>query len=114
MEALGSATAAPPVHPTTVLPDAGGPALGAGGGGPLKKNSTSLDARARDVRHRLRLVPGGEASPGTVADGALDSIDPVREPIVRRARQRLAAGYYARPEVVERLVELLWDEFHTR
>ena len=71
-------------------------------------------ARA-SARQPLRLVLGGRASAdaGDVA-GALETSDSIREAIVRRARRRLAAGYYTRPEVVERLVELLWDEFHVR
>jgi len=54
-------------------------------------------AASRKPRPRLRLVPA--RSPRPRRDGVVD-----------RARARLAAGYYERPVVRERLVEVLWEE----
>ena len=65
----------------------------------------------------LRLVPGGlrTASPAG-GDHSLPHDGPtdIRDALVSRARTRVASGYYQRPEVVERLVELLWDELSLR
>lgn len=38
----------------------------------------------------------------------------LRELLVKRARGRAETGYYRRPEVVRRLVDVLWDEFYSR
>jgi hypothetical protein len=78
----------------------------------------SKNAKARRIPRqdggapRLRLIGGGGAGVASAASAA--SEDAVRDGVVARARDRVASGYYRRPEVVERLVELLWDELYLR
>ena len=43
-----------------------------------------------------------------------DHTELLRDTVVQRARDRVATGYYQRPEVVRRLVDVLWDEFYSR
>jgi len=58
--------------------------------------SPSIETSSRKPRPALRLVSRPAASR--------------RDNVVDRARARLAAGYYERPSVRERLVEVLWEE----
>ncbi len=75
--------------------------------------SSTAPSSRRVARPDLKLVRGGAAcrAPSSAA-GAPGA--GVRDGVVERARTRLAAGYYERPQVQRRLVDCLWEEFFAR
>ena len=61
---------------------------------------------------KLSVIEGN----GETQDATMTAIESarLRELLVKRARGRVEAGYYQRPDVVRRLVDVLWDEFYSR
>ena len=75
----------------------------------------SFPTNGRGSARSLRLISGGSRTPspaGTEHTGPYRGTDEIRDALVARARTRVARGYYQRPDVVERLVDLLWDELY--
>lgn len=72
------------------------------------------------MRKSRRRANSRSASRDTGAGPALQLVrgsvprEYVREALVRRARSRVAAGYYERAGVRKRLVDCLWAEFFAR
>lgn len=79
----------------------------------MSKNSNQRRKQQGGEGPELRLI-GGSAEGARIPSDAGDACeDAVRDGVVARARDRVASGYYRRSDVIERLVELLWDELYT-
>jgi len=56
------------------------------------------------MRPKLAIIRGGGAGETAEKESR------VRQVLIERARARLARGYYERPAVQRRLVDMLWEE----
>ena len=79
----------------------------------IKQNSSSFSQPTPHQRPELKVIEGG-AAPVAERSGSAIEGGQLRAALVNRARDRVEAGYYERQEVVDRLVDLLWDEFYSR